>query len=719
MKRKEQAAQPRFPYRWLAVVLLVAALAIPAVFTLWQMGFFSEDPRVEVKSTVADPAAPVLRVVTDYDFCPNSYYNADGELSGLYIEIISEAANRMGVKLEFRTGTWLECRQMLTDGEADILLGLEIFSNMEGTLRTIPICSDELRVYGRDTIDSAAALAGKRVALMARSVIETTYDLQCEYVEYYTNTEILQAVENGEVDYAICHGAVSSKIMEKNGFDLKPSLAIAKSYPAMAVSESRPDLKEQLNTALQEMSYDGTIGRLQQKWITEFTQNRSLSYVLETYALFYITFFCGMGIALCICVTYALLDQKQAEYIQSLLDYQRQLTQSNEEANRANQAKSEFLSHMSHDIRTPMNGIFGMVERIRRNENDPAVVDACLDKIDVVSQHLLSLLNDVLDMSRLEQGGVELENRPFDLNTELQSVQVITEEQARAAGIAFTVHTGELTHTRLCGSPLHLRRILLNLTSNAIKYNREGGTVELTVEELPTLPGSEDCARYRFCVRDTGIGMSEEFLHQKLYQPFTQEDQGARTQYQGTGLGMSIVAELVHAMNGEITATSQQGKGTTFVVTLSFALDLLEPLPDTAAPQTKTIAGMHVLVVEDNAINREIAVDMLADDGVQTSTAENGREAVETFTASAPGTFDAILMDIMMPVMDGIEAAKAIRALPREDAKTIPIIAMTANAFAEDQEKTRAAGMNAHLVKPVDGRKLTALLAQYRKQNRN
>ena len=699
-------------YLRLMAVLIVLALVVPALFTMSQMGFFSGEPVVEVRSTVTDPDAPVLRVATDYDFCPNSYFNKNGELSGLYIEIVTEAANRLGVKLTFQTGEWLECRAMLEDGRADVLLGLEIFSNMEGTLRTIPICSDELRVYGPDAIDSAAALAGKRVALMARSVIEATYDLQCEYVEYFTNTDILQAVANGDVDYGICHAAVSSKIIEKNGLSLQPSLVIAKSYPALAVRDTNPALRNQLNDVLQEMSYDGTIGRLENKWITNFTKNRSFTYVWEHNQMFYFTFFCGIVIVFFICLSFYIIDKKRSEYIQSLLDYQNQLKLSNEAAVRANQTKSEFLSHMSHDIRTPMNGILGMAERIRRHENEPAIIDDCLDKINVASGHLLSLLNDVLDMSELEQRRVKLESKPFDLYEELDSIALIVAQQAKEQGVTVEVHEPPLPHTKLCGSPLHLRRILLNLSSNAIKYNKPNGRVDLWVEELES---GTDFARYRFRVQDTGVGMSKEFLEKRLYEPFAQENANVRTDYQGTGLGMSIVAELVHAMGGTIQVESELGVGTTFTVELRFALDEApQPsAPEAAAPAD--ISGMRVLVVEDNALNREIVQCLLEDKGAEVTLAEDGQQAVDAFAAAEPGRFDAILMDIMMPVLDGIGATQAIRSLPRSDAQTIPIIAMTANAFEEDKKKAQAAGMNAHIAKPIDSAKLCAVLARYRK----
>ena len=699
-------------YLRLMAVLIVLAIVVPALFTMSQMGFFSGEPVVEVRSTVTAPDAPVLRVATDYDFCPNSYFNKNGELSGLYIEIVTEAANRLGVKLTFQTGEWLECRAMLEDGRADVLLGLEIFSNMEGTLRTIPLCSDELRVYGPDAIDSAAALAGKRVALMARSVIEATYDLQCEYVEYFTNTDILQAVANGDVDYGICHAAVSSKIIEKNGLCLQPSLVISKSYPALAVRDTNPALRDQLNDVLQEMSYDGTIGRLENKWITNFTKNRSFTYVWEHNQMFYFTFFCGIVIVFFICLSFYIIDKKRSEYIQSLLDYQNQLKLSNEAAVRANQTKSEFLSHMSHDIRTPMNGILGMAERIRRHENEPAIIDDCLDKINVASGHLLSLLNDVLDMSELEQRRVKLESKPFDLYEELDSIALIVAQQAKEQGVTVEVHEPPLPHTKLCGSPLHLRRILLNLSSNAIKYNKPNGRVDLWVEELES---GADFAHYRFRVQDTGVGMSKEFLEKRLYEPFAQENANVRTDYQGTGLGMSIVAELVHAMGGTIQVESELGVGTTFTVELRFALDEApqQAAPETAAPAD--ISGMRVLVVEDNALNREIVQCLLEDKGAEVTLAEDGQQAVDAFAAAEPGHFDAILMDIMMPVLDGIGATQAIRALPRPDAQTIPIIAMTANAFDEDIKKTQEAGMNAHLAKPIDSAKLCAVLARYRK----
>lgn len=650
-----------------------------------------------------------MRIATDYDFCPNSYYNKDGELSGLYVEIMIEVANRLGMRPEFKTADWMGCRKMLTEDEVDVLTGLEIFSNMEGTLRTIPFCSDELRVYGRSRIDSAAALAGKKVALMARSVIATTYDLQCDYLEYSTNTEILEAVEQGEADFGICHGAVATKIIEKNHLHLVPSLVITKSYPALAVHDTQPKLQRMINEVVRNMSEDGTIGRLQNKWITEFARNRSLEYVFHQNEVFYITFILGIIIVLCITAGYWEVDRRQEKYIRTLLEYQEKLQQSNEETKRANQAKSEFLSHMSHDIRTPINGIMGMVEIIKKNLDDPERIKDCLEKIDKASHHLLSLINDVLDMSKIGSGKVHLEEIPVDLDEEMEKIHAIADVQAKKQEIRFSIED-EVVHRQFLGSPAHLRRILLNLISNALRYNKKGGKICLAIREVE-YDGSH--IGLEFKVQDTGIGMSREFVEKSLFKPFTQEDDRVRTEYRGTGLGMSIVYELVKQMNGTIDVNSKPGEGTTFTVKLAFKTVDSAWKKKEIQGENRNITGMNILAAEDNQLNMEILQFLLEEAGAKVTAVSDGKQAVEYFADAASGTYDVILMDIMMPVMDGLEASKKIRELPEGKGKDIPIIAMTANAFVEDKEKTKEAGMNAHLTKPVNREEIIRVLAAY------
>ena len=695
------------------VLCIVVGIITIALFTADQMGFFQGEPKQEIKAEHTGEDDPILRVAADYDFCPNSYFNSGNELTGLYIEVITEVANRLGMNPVFLTDTWIKSREKLTNGEVDVLLGLEIFSNMDGTLKTIPICSDELCVFGKNKVDSAAALAGKRVALMARSVIISTFDLQCEYVEYNTNTDILEAVENGEVDYAICHAAVSEKTMEKNKLDLIQGVTIMKSFPAMAVKESNPELREQLNSVLKDMAEDGTLYRLRTKWIDEFTKDRSFAAIWKENQAFYITAVMAILLLTCITFLFRMNDKKQEKYICKLLDYQKQLQISNEEAEKASRVKTEFLSHMSHDIRTPINGIIGMARMIRRDPGNTKKTLECLDKIDVASNHLLSLINDVLDMSKLESGNVEAEHVPFSLDEEMKNIRVIADDQAQEKHLHVLFNVSQIRHRYLVGSPGHLRRILLNLFSNAIKYTPEDGTICVTAKELL---GHNGKAVLEFCVQDNGVGMSREFIEKYLYKPFTQERDSARSKYQGTGLGLAIVHNLIDIMQGTIRVDSEPGHGTTFTVTLPFDIGTEPVQTETSEVKADCIREMKVLLVEDNALNCEIAQALLEEYGAVVTTAADGRQAVELFKASPVHGFDAILMDIMMPVLDGLAASREIRHLARKDAASIPIIAMTANAFAEDQEKSFDAGMNEHLTKPLDQHKLLKVLAKYYKK---
>lgn len=371
-----------------------------------------------------------------------------------------------------------------------------------------------------------------------------------------------------------------------------------------------------------------------------------------------------------------------------------------EKVTTANREKSEFLSRMSHDIRTPINGVMGMLEIIKKNRENPEKVDDCLRKIRISSEYLLSLINDVLDMSKLETGHITLAHTPFDLSELLQQVCSMGEAQIAETNLTYHPHLDGIYHTRLVGSPLHLRQILLNLFSNAVKYNKENGTIDTWVREVAS---DADTATFEFKITDTGIGMSAAFVENELFEPFTQEKSDARTQYQGTGLGMSIVKELIEKMHGSIQTKSTPDVGTTFVVTLPFEQDKsLQPVQEHQSAAVKTsIEGMKILLVEDNSLNMEIAEFFLNDMGAQVVKAWNGMQALGIFAASEPGDFDCILMDIMMPVMDGLEATRQIRSLDRPDAKTVCILAITANAFSDDIMRSKQAGMNAHLSKPL------------------
>ncbi len=376
-----------------------------------------------------------------------------------------------------------------------------------------------------------------------------------------------------------------------------------------------------------------------------------------------------------------------------------QLRSAVETAKHASSAKSDFLSRMSHDIRTPLNGIIGMTEIAKRNIDNPEKVDDCLQKIVASSAHLILLINDVLDMSRIESGRIEMRCAPFDLKQALHDCAGMIEGHAANHNIAFQCDYSGITHNWVQGDEGHLKQIMINILGNAAKFTPDYGTISLTVTE--TDDGDSPVPVYRFEISDTGIGMNEEYLAH-IFEPFSQESDGPRTDYNGTGLGMSIVKRLVDQMDGEIQVESRKNKGSRFIILLPLKTAQEECMAEKTAQDQAGSTKIHgkILLAEDGKMNREIAEYLLADAGLSIVSVENGRQAVDAFASSAPWEFDAVLMDIMMPVMDGLEATRLIRGMDRPDAKLIPIIAMTANVYREDEEKSLQAGMTAHLTKP-------------------
>lgn len=380
------------------------------------------------------------------------------------------------------------------------------------------------------------------------------------------------------------------------------------------------------------------------------------------------------------------------------------------EAQAASQAKSLFLSRISHDVRTPINGILGMLNIIQENPDNVQRVSSCALKAQGAAEQLLSLVRDVLSMSKIESGSVQLADEPFDLADMLQSMDTLYGIVANEQGIEFTAYGTEgFEHRYVQGSPAHVRSVLNNLVSNALKYTEPGGEVICRVEETPL---SEACSSYTFTVEDTGIGMSEKFA-KHVFEPFAQEKVDARSTYQGTGLGLAIVKQLVDMMGGEVSVKTEQGKGSTFTLVLPLRL-ASEAQVCREELMPRDISGLRALLVEDNELNLEIAQHVLEEAGVVVTVAHNGKEAVDRFCADAPGSYDVVLMDIMMPVMDGLEAARAIRVSGKDDALDVAIIAMSAKAFQEDIVQAHESGMNAYLVKPVSADKLKDTLAKVR-----
>ena len=395
--------------------------------------------------------------------------------------------------------------------------------------------------------------------------------------------------------------------------------------------------------------------------------------------------------------------------------YKAELLRTAKKAEAANEAKTEFLQRMSHDIRTPINGICGMINVADHYADNMEKQTECRAKIKKTSHLLLELINEVLDMSKLESDEVVLEEIPFNLNSISEEILGVIEHMATEQNIRIIWEEKEVTHWNLIGSPVHVKRILMNILSNAVKYNKENGYVYISCREIPSKQTA--MTTLEFVCRDTGIGMTEAF-QKRIFEPFAQEHAGSRTKFAGTGLGMPITKKLVEKMSGTISFESKEGTGTTFVIRIPFRIDTDMKDRTEAEEKTETsIHGLHVLLTEDNELNMEIAEFVLQNEGAVVTKAWNGQKAVDIFRKNRPGEFDAILMDIMMPVMNGYEAAKMIRSLDREDAKVIPIIAMTANAFTEDKMRAKEAGMDEHIAKPVDGKLLVKVINELVKRD--
>ncbi len=395
--------------------------------------------------------------------------------------------------------------------------------------------------------------------------------------------------------------------------------------------------------------------------------------------------------------------------------YKAELLIAAKKAEAANEAKTEFLQRMSHDIRTPINGICGMVNMAEHYAGDLEKQTEYRTKIKEASNLLLELVNEILDMSKLESGEIVLEEIPFNLSSISREVFSVIEQMTAEQNIRIVWEKKEITHRDFIGSPGYVKRVMMNVLSNAVKYNRENGHIYISCMEIPSeQPGM---TTMEFICRDTGIGMTEEF-QKCVFEPFAQEHTGSRTKFAGTGLGMPIAKNLVEKMGGTITFESEEGTGTTFVIRVPFKIDMnADKCRKQKDVSEKSIKGLHILLAEDNELNMEIAEFMLQNEGVEVTKAWNGQEAVEIFRKSKPGEFDVILMDIMMPVMNGYEATKKIRSLDREDAKMIPIIAMTANAFTEDRLRAKEAGMDEHIAKPVDGKLLINIIYKLMKHS--
>ena len=406
------------------------------------------------------------------------------------------------------------------------------------------------------------------------------------------------------------------------------------------------------------------------------------------------------------------LDAKIAEQNDLLEKQQIMLQKALSMAQSSDRAKTAFLSNMSHDIRTPMNAIVGFTGLAIAHIDEKELVLDYLKKLAQSSNHLLSLINDVLDMSRIESGKMVLAENAENLNEIINALRDIVQADVHAKNLSFGVQMNVCNAGIMCDK-LRLNQVLLNVLSNAIKYTHDGGSVDFLINEMKS--SKFGTSRFEFRVRDNGMGMDDDFL-KTIYEPFTRANSSTVSGIQGTGLGMSITKNIVEMMGGTIEISSEENKGTEVVINIEFKLHDRNHVDKKPLSFNVNFAGKKILLVEDNEINRQIACDVLADYGLKVFTAENGREAVEMTKSSTPGQYDLILMDVQMPVMDGFTATHEIRLLKEKFKSNIPIIAMTANAFEEDRRAAFDAGMNEHIAKPIDLEKMKYILARFLKK---
>ena len=651
--------------------------------------------------------SPVVLVPCETDWPPFESVRG-GEPAGITPDIIRAIGKETGIRFRFVLSSSTQSIYDDMNGKAaDTVMAVSydyIWANAHDLLVTQPYISGSVMCVTR-----SPDVKPKTVAVVKGGYLEN--EVRGQYpslsaVEHATFAECLKAVSDGSADCTFLNYYQANyyrSLSAYNSFTFKPVEGISQSIALGVTRESNPVLLSILSKALQRLSANDLQSILSESAV----QNEDFSFrlLMRRYPLqsaFGIGIF---SILLCLLVTLLLTGSTRKRHSLRLAEAKR-------EADEANRAKSDFLSRMSHDIRTPLNGIIGMT-RIAKKQQNPAETDACLDKIDTSSKFLLGLVNEVLDMSKAESGKIELHPEPYYMEDFRSYINAVIRPlcDGKNQTLSFEVHSVENTIPKL--DILRTNQVYFNLLSNAVKYTPEGGRIRVTVNECIT-PENRD--RLTVSIRDNGIGMSEEF-QKVLFDPFTQERRNDNSEMRGTGLGLAIVKKIIDAMGGTISVKSKIGEGTEFLFTVECDYLAAENVGHKAASVSgtgdlQTLRDRHILLCEDHPLNQEIARALLEEKGDPVDIADNGEAGVRHFAASSVNYYDAILMDIRMPVLDGYEATRAIRALDRPDAAAVPIIAMTADAFDESIQAAREAGMNAYVTKPVEPEMLYAAVAQ-------
>ena len=707
---------------------LFLLFSLPAIFILiflilyfYLSGAFSPVPTVEIQPE--NRFKKTLHVVTDNDYSPYSYIDADGKYQGYDVELINEIANRLQMNLDLKLTDWKTANKIFDDGEADVNMNIDsdLIVGDSKIIATLPTTEKQYVIYGKNTISSVAELYGRRVASLHR-VPGLGLDDEISYVDSYE--KIFSALKTGEYEFAICPIQVGNSFLEKYQIlDVQPSYAVTHVYGSMVLHTADTMLRVKINAVLIQMQQEGMLDKLNNKWITQHYENMTIIQMIESrpwLASFIVIIILSVFLLIFYVVSqYKNSQVERAHTIQlqenlaiiqtqkeALKHQQEELVEAKERAEQNSKAKTTFLFNISHDIRTPMNAIIGYIELARREKNIPPVIRDYINKIETSSRHLLSLINDVLEMSRIENGKMELENSPSNICKIFLDVKDMFTMQMQSKGIDFIVDISNVKNKFVICDENRLNRVLLNLISNAFKFTPSGGKISVLLEQQYN--GLEKFAEYEIRVKDSGIGMSEEFA-KTVFEPFTRERTSTVSKIQGTGLGMAITKTIVDLMNGDIKVITAPNQGTEFVINVRYELTDEIADDENISVNELDFSDKKLLLVEDIEVNREIAIMILEEAGFNVDYATNGEEAVEKVKN---GNYDAVLMDIQMPIMNGYEATAAIRQLENKKLANVPIIAMTANAFSEDVKAAKAAGMNGHISKPLDIPKMMEVLAE-------
>lgn len=633
---------------------------------------------------------------------PYCTQNGDGEMEGSLASLATTLHDKFGITVT--TVAISNNQQMLkalSNGTIDVALPLfrdYWLAEQKGVIQSNPMGTVSLTaIHSSNNLNSdLKKIACTQDAIVNHSELESLFP-DATITDYPNGNEALEALNKGEARCIIVPSTRLKTIRDTyNIEDFQTQELTDAAQLSCLISRGKPELLGIINK--------GIVNAGESLSASSYSPTSYSAQESDAFRLLYRNRIVIAAVVICILLTGIVI------LVWSLHRAQKE----QQKADAANAAKTAFLTRMSHDIRTPLNGILGLIEIEELKDGDMQVARESRAKARVAANHLLSLINDILEMGKIEDRKLTLEHAPFNLKELCDDALVLC--KLRASGNGITMQDNSLPYATgpyMIGSPTHIRRIIINLLDNSIKYNKRGGSVTFSSQTKPLDDGR---ALFCFSVSDTGIGMAPEFL-KHIYEPFAQEGDDARSKFQGTGMGMPIVKSLIELMGGTIEISSEVGVGSTFNVQIPLDIDKNPQARERADGQANScsLAGMNVLLAEDNELNAEIAQALLESEGIVVTRTADGNETVNLYVGRPAGSFDAILMDIMMPGMDGYEATRAIRLSEKTDAADIPIIALTANAFAEDAQAAHDAGMNAHLPKPLDFNKLKNMLARIKK----